>query len=224
MALDNFSIQVQQGQAYALLGPNGAGKTTFVKCLLGLVSCDSGELSILNEPTSSHLSRRRLAYLPEKFSFHQFYTVQGVLEFYAQMRGVEKDRLEGDIETALKQVKILELRHKKVRELSKGQLQRVGIASLLIGSPELLILDEPFSGIDPLGIKDLKGILNGLKQKGVTLFINSHILSEMEKICESMAILNQGKCLVSGNIKDLLRGKSLEDYFYNLVEESNSHS
>ena len=216
-ALENLSLNVNKGQTYALLGPNGAGKTTFVKALLGLVSCDSGEITINGKLVNDPQSRSLLAYLPEKFQFYSFDTPQKVLRFYARARNLQGSQINSQIDRALEQVVMTDNASKKLRQLSKGQMQRVGLATLLIGDPELLILDEPFSGLDPIGIKELRDIIQGLKEQGKTLFINSHILAEMEKICDSLAVLDNGHCLAQGDAHDLLKSQSLENFFYNLV-------
>jgi ABC-2 type transport system ATP-binding protein len=221
-ALENLSLSVNKGQTYALLGPNGAGKTTFVKALLGLVSYDSGEISINGRLVNDPQSRSLLAYLPEKFQFYSFDTPQKVLRFYARARNLPGTQINSQIDRALEQVVMTDNTTKKLSKLSKGQMQRVGLASLLIGDPGLLILDEPFSGLDPIGIKELRDIIRGLKEQGKTLFINSHILAEMEKICDSLAVLDNGHCLAQGDAHDLLNSQSLENFFYNLVRPENS--
>lgn len=221
-ALQNLGLSVHKGQTYALLGPNGAGKTTFVKALLGLVSYDSGEITINGRLVNDPRSRSVLAYLPEKFQFYSFDTPKKVLKFYARARNVPGPRAKSQIEKALEQVVMSDNASKKLAHLSKGQMQRVGLASLLIGDPELLILDEPFSGLDPVGIKELRDIIRGLKEQGKTLFINSHILAEMEKICDSFAILDNGYCLAQGEAQELLKSQSLENFFYQLVRPEKS--
>lgn len=217
IALEDLSLSVHKGQTYALLGPNGAGKTTFVKALLGLVTYDSGEITINGKLATDPRSRSILAYLPEKFQFYSFDTPEKVLRFYARARNVSGPQVQSQIDKALEQVVMSENAKKKLRQLSKGQMQRVGLASLLIGDPQLLILDEPFSGLDPVGIKELRDIIRALKEQGKTLFINSHILAEMEKICDSLAVLDHGHCLAQGEAADLLKSQSLENFFYQLV-------
>lgn len=221
-ALERVSLNVNKGQTYALLGPNGAGKTTFVKALLGLVSYDSGEILINGKVANDPHSRSSLAYLPEKFQFYSFDTPERVLRFYARARNVSGPQIKSQIEKALEQVMMTENSSKKLRQLSKGQMQRVGLATLLMGNPELLILDEPFSGIDPVGIKELRDIIRSLKEQGKTLFINSHILAEMEKICDSLAVLNHGECLAQGEASELLNSQSLENFFYRLIRPEKS--
>lgn len=212
-ALRSVSLKLEAGKSMALLGPNGAGKTTFIKSLLGLVNTDQGSLKIFDVKAPSPESRRHLAYLPEKFSFYPYYSVQGVVEFFADLYGRDR-KLVGP---ALERVGMGALTKRKLKTLSKGQMQRVGVANMLVSGARLFLLDEPFSGLDPIGMKELKDLFVELKNEGVTLFFNSHILSEMEKVTQEVAILNHGELLVHGELKSLLQGKSLEDYFYQLV-------
>lgn len=218
-ALNSLSLNVAEGNIFALLGPNGSGKTTFVKIVLGLVRPDSGKILINGIESTDETSRNGVAYLPEKFSFYPYYTIDGVVKFYGSMKGLTGEKLEEQCHKALKSLGIEDLVGKKVKECSKGQLQRTGIASMLMGDNNLLILDEPFSGLDPIAIKELKDLLGGLKDEGKTLFINSHILSEMEKLCDHAAILNKGECLAQGELPGMLNGKSLEDFFYEKVKQ-----
>ena len=215
-ALKNLSLKVEEGSAFALLGPNGAGKTTFVRSLLGLTRC-SGNIQLQGLDVFNKNARLGLAYLPEKFNFFSYYTVEAVLAFYGKMQGLDGNQLEESIAKALDSLNITELRKKKMDKLSKGQVQRTGLANLLMGDNKILILDEPFSGLDPIGIKDLKVLINKLKGEGKTIFINSHILSEMEQICDQVAILNKGDCLVQGSLSEVKGSKSLEDAFYDLI-------
>ncbi len=217
-ALDNVSFEIGEGQCFALLGPNGAGKTTFVKIMLGLQSPAGGSLFLFNEKAGLAKARSQIGYLPEKFSFYPYYKVKDTLEFHAAVSGLSKEESKDAVVQSLAKLKISELAQKKLSNLSKGQLQRVGIASLLVGNKKLLILDEPFSGLDPIGIRDLKELLRELKKSQITLFINSHILSEVEPLCDHFGILNLGKLLVVGEKNDLLKGKSLEDYFSEIVQ------
>lgn len=212
-ALRGVSLKLEEGRSLALLGPNGAGKTTFIKSLLGLVHHDSGTLKIFNQDAPSPDSRKNLAYLPEKFSFYPYYNVQGVVEFFADL--YQEDRKK--VGSALERVGMSGLSKRKMKTLSKGQMQRVGVANMLVSGAKLFLLDEPFSGLDPIGVKELKDLFVELKNDGVTLFFNSHILSEMEKVTEEVAILNHGQLLVHGELRKLVHNKSLEDFFYELV-------
>ncbi|MBY0415087.1 MAG: ABC transporter ATP-binding protein [Bdellovibrionales bacterium] len=220
-SLKNVSLTLKKGKIFSLLGPNGAGKTTLVKLMLNLLHSDSGNISINGHDVNDKNSRMGVAFIPEKFSFFPFYTAEGVLEFFGKMKGIEGDELKRQVKHALEELHISELAQRKLAKMSKGQVQRVGLASILIGNNDLIILDEPFSGLDPIGMRDLKEIIRKLKEQGKTLFINSHILLEMEQLCDEVAILNRGKLLFTGNVPEILETeKSLEDFFYRLVNES----
>lgn len=217
-SLHEVDLTVKEGQIFALLGPNGAGKTTLVKLILNLMHADHGEIKIHGIPSDESNSRFGVAFLPEKFSFFPYYTVRGVLEFFGTMKGLKGETLKQQIDSALHELNITELANRKLQSLSKGQVQRTGLASLLVGENNLLILDEPFSGLDPIGMRDLKDILKKLRSLGKTIFLNSHILSEMELICDDVAILNKGEILFKGSVQSIVdKGQSLEDFFYQLV-------
>lgn len=217
-ALSGVNLEISEGQCFALLGPNGAGKTTFVKIMLGLQTPSQGELKLFGANAGLAVTRRHVGYLPEKFSFYPYYKVRDTLGFYAAVAGVSAQNSESVIREAMARLKIAELANKKLSNLSKGQLQRVGLAALLLGEKKLMILDEPFSGLDPIGIKDLKELLREFKQQGKTLLINSHILSEVEPLCDHFGILDHGQLLVAGAKDSLLQGQSLEDFFASKVQ------
>lgn len=217
-SLRDISLNVEKGKIFSLLGPNGAGKTTLVKLMLNLMHSDSGSIEINGLNVNDKNSRMGIAFIPEKFSFFPFYTARGVLEFFGKMKGIEGAELTSQVNSALEELQISELANRKLSKMSKGQMQRVGLASILIGNNDLIVLDEPFSGLDPIGIRDLKEIIKKLKAQGKTMFINSHILLEMEQICDEIAILNKGKLLFAGSVKSVLeKEKSLDDFFYRTV-------
>ncbi|MBF0206480.1 MAG: ABC transporter ATP-binding protein [Oligoflexia bacterium] len=232
LALKNCNLHVKSGEVFALLGPNGAGKTTLVKSLLSLLHFDSGEILLDGQPHHQTALRSRISYLPERFTFYPYYTVEKVLAFVRSILKDAKDAKDGahteaeDLEQVLQKAGLLELRTRKVKTLSKGQLQRVGIAQLLIGAStgacaasRLFILDEPFSGLDPLGIRDLKRLIGELNQAGHTFFINSHILSEVEQVAGTMALMNRGEILVQGEINKLKQQRTLEDFFCQVITD-----
>lgn len=219
-SLRDISLNIQKGKIFSLLGPNGAGKTTLVKLMLNLMHSDSGSIEINGLNVNDKNSRMGVAFIPEKFSFFPFYTAKGVLEFFGKMKGIEGAELDSQVNSALEELQISELADRKLSKMSKGQMQRVGLASILIGNNDLIVLDEPFSGLDPIGIRDLKEIIKKLKAQGKTMFINSHILLEMEQICDEIAILNKGKLLFAGSVAEVLeKEKSLDDFFYRTVNE-----
>jgi ABC-type multidrug transport system ATPase subunit len=221
--LDGLDITVEEGQIFALLGPNGAGKTTFVKSLLGLVKPKSGTITINGIDSRSEQARQGLAYLPEKFSFYPYYKVYDVLKLYAKMQGLSGQELDDEIQKALKRVRMEDFANQRMKGLSKGQTQRIGIASTLLGPCRLLILDEPFSGLDPIGIRELKDLILDLNKEGKTIFINSHLLSEMEEVCDHLALINKGQVLAHGKIEDLTKDKGLEDFFIETVNNQGAN-
>lgn len=216
--LKNISLKVNKGDVFALVGQNGAGKTTLVKLILDLLRTKEGEIRLDGVISRSEESRAKVGFIPEKFSFFSFYTVEGVLYFFANSRGIEKEKQKAVVDDAIERMSLQEVRTRRLSTFSKGQVQRVGLATLLIGELDLFILDEPFSGLDPIGIKDLKELIRELKNAGKTVFINSHILLEMENLCDSYAILKNGELVGSGQIQDFKKiGMSFEDYFTKLV-------
>ena len=217
-SLTNINLSIGKGKIFSLLGPNGAGKTTLVKLMLNLLHSDSGKIEINGINVTAKNSRNGIAFLPEKFNFFPFYTAKGVLEFFGKMKGIEGEELKTQVENALQELNISELANRKLDKMSKGQVQRVGLASILIGNNDLIVLDEPFSGLDPIGIRDLKEIIRKQKELGKTMFINSHILLEMEQLCDELAILDKGKLLFTGTVESVLKEeKSLDDFFYKMV-------
>ncbi len=217
-ALKGFSISIENNSIFALLGPNGAGKTTFVKSLLGLVKLSGGSIKINGLDYQDVLARKNIAFLPEKFSFFPYYTVEAVLVFYAKIYNVKAGEIESRVNANLKRLGIEKIRKQVVKTLSKGQLQRAGIASLLMGDADFLIFDEPFSGLDPIGIKELKELFLELKNEGKTLFLNSHILGDVEQVADHIAIINDGQCLAQGPLQELKGQSSLEDFFYKTIK------
>ncbi len=215
-AIKGLSISVKKNSFFGLIGPNGAGKTTFLKGLLDLVPIDAGTYKIFSIDKNSACAREKVAFLPEKFTFYPYYTVYNTLKFYTNFRTVND--IEKTITSALTKLDILNLRDRKLSQLSKGQLQRVGIASLFIGEIDLFLIDEPFYGLDPIGIKDLKTIFAELIQQGKTIFINSHILSEIEQLCDEVAIMNNGIILEHSPMNTIKEKGGLENYFYKLIK------
>lgn len=213
-ALKGIDLSIDRGQIVGILGPNGAGKTTLIKAMLGLVRLDHGAIGIAGLRSGNSQCRNGLSYLPEKFSFYAYYQVEDVLDFYSRSHGGGGRK----IEEALEKVGIGELKKRKIHQLSKGQLQRVGIATMLVTDVDLYIVDEPFSGLDPIGIKEIKDIFVELKRLGKTLVINSHILSEIEKFCDRVAILHEGNLLDFLKVSSILEKGTLEDYFYQKIK------
>jgi len=218
LVLDNVNLSVPQGVVFALLGPNGAGKTTLLKSILGITRFKEGEIEIFGKKSNSYESHQSLAYFPEKFNFFPYFTVEGVLKFYGKMYGVSLQDLEQQIDKALDKVEIKVLKNRRITQISKGELQRVGIAAIILAQADFYIFDEPFYGLDPIGIKIIKNIFQDLASQNKTVFINSHILGEVEKIAKEIAIINKGQILYSGNVDAFINGRSLEDAFYSIIK------
>jgi ABC-type multidrug transport system ATPase subunit len=213
-SLKDVSLSIEQGKIFALLGLNGAGKTTLVKLILDILNPDNGSIKINGVDSKDNLSRMGVGFIPEKFSFFHYYSVYGALSFFGKMKGISAPDLHLQIEAALKEFNIEELKNKQLKTLSKGQMQRVGLCHLMIGDNQLLILDEPFSGLDPLGMRELKDFFKKQKILGKTIFLNSHILSEMELICDEVAIIHKGEIIVKKSVEEILKdNKNLEDFF-----------
>ncbi len=214
-ALKGVSLSVKQGEIFGLLGPNGAGKTTLIKILLGIAFADRGQALIFGMDSRTPQARRSVGYLPEDHQLPEYLRAWRALDFFAKLYGLQERR--SRIEELLHAVGIAERRNSKVREFSKGMRQRLGLAQALLPSPKLLILDEPTANLDPLGRKDVKDLLLRLKEQGATVFISSHVLTEIERVCDRVAILHRGQLLTEGTVDELTQEKSLEDVFVELV-------
>lgn len=207
-AVDGVSLQVQRGTTYGLLGPNGAGKTTFIKMLLSAVHPTSGSARVFGEDASRPTARRSIGYLPENHRFPTYFTGFGMLDFYAGLSGVDEATRRRRIPEVFFRVGLdRKWGDLRVGKYSKGMLQRLGLAQALIHEPQLLILDEPTDGVDPVGRREIREILRGLEERGVTIFINSHQLAEVELFCQEVAILRQGRLVLAGRVKELTLGK-----------------
>jgi ABC-2 type transport system ATP-binding protein len=205
-AVCDLTLRVPTGVKYGLLGPNGAGKTTFVKMLLSAVHPSAGSAWLFGRDIRLPESRRPVGYLPENHRFPTYLTGAGMLNFYGALSGLPSNERRKRIPGLLKLVGLSRWGSVRIRKYSKGMLQRLGLAQALIHHPKLLILDEPTDGVDPAGRREIHDILNRLTSKGVTIFINSHLLGEVESFCEYVAIMRQGKLVVEGKISELLAG------------------
>jgi len=206
-ALDGVSLQVPRGTIFGLLGPNGAGKTTFVKLLLSAVHPTQGHALIFGRNAGEPEARRPIGYLPENHRFPTYFTGAGMLDFYAALSGLDSGRRRRLIPEMLELVGLEQWGGVRLGKYSKGMLQRVGLAQALIHSPSMLILDEPTDGVDPVGRRHMREVLSRFEEKGVTIFINSHLLVEVELFCREVAILDKGKVALSGKLSDLRAGK-----------------
>jgi len=218
-ALQDFNLQVETGKIFSLLGPNGAGKTTLIKLLLGIVMPTRGTASILQQPISDHNIHQQIGYLPENHKFPDFLNPVQVLTYYGKMDGLTADQVKKKIPELLKLVKLEKWEKVKVKKFSKGMLQRLGLAQAMINDPQLLFLDEPTDGIDPVGRREVRDILLELKNKGKTIFLNSHLLSEVERMSDDIAILNNGKLVEQGKLEKFI---SVERQ-YHISVDSDDH-
>jgi ABC-2 type transport system ATP-binding protein len=206
-AIDGVSLQIRRGAVFGLLGPNGAGKTTFVKTLLSAVRPTRGTALIFGQDAGQPASRRPIGYLPENHRFPTYFTGAGMLDFYAALSGVESSSRKKLIPEQLDLVGLSQWADVRIRKYSKGMLQRLGLAQALIHSPTILILDEPTDGVDPVGRRHIREILGRCEERGVTIFVNSHLLAEVETLCREVAILHKGKVALAGKMQDLTAGK-----------------
>jgi len=205
-ALLGLTLEVPPGEIYGFLGPNGAGKTTTIKLLLGLIRPTGGRGTVLGHPLGTVEARRRVGFLPESPYFYEYLRGDELLHYYGALFGLA-DRVRRErVESLLRLVGLWDQRRLAVRKYSRGMLQRLGLAQALINDPDLVILDEPAGGLDPIGRREMRDILLGLRERGKTVFLSSHILAEVETVCDRVAILNRGDLVAVGRIGELLAG------------------
>jgi ABC-2 type transport system ATP-binding protein len=208
-ALKGVTLQVEKGEIYGLLGQNGAGKTTLVKVLLGITKRTAGEARLLGEPAGTVWVRKKVGYLPEDHRFPDYHTGYSLLDFYGALLGVPRRERHRRIPEALGLVGLKGRMHYKIRTYSKGMKQRVGIAQALLHEPDVIFLDEPTDGVDPVGRREIRAIMQRLKGEGKTIFLNSHLLGEVELICDRVAILQRGEMIREGDIATLTKQRGL---------------
>lgn len=221
-AVKNLSLQIQKGEVFGLLGPNGAGKTTTVKMLVGLMSPSSGSVQIFGKSPHEKIVRQRIGFFPENPYFYQYLTATEFLRMCADIFDIPASKAQKKIEEVLSLVHLQpEAWESKIHTYSKGMQQRLGLAQALINDPELIILDEPMSGLDPLGRAEVKEIILQLKKQGKTLFFNSHILADVEDLCTRVAIIDRGQNILEGTVAEVTKnGKhSLEQIFVRTISE-----
>jgi ABC-2 type transport system ATP-binding protein len=207
--LRGVSFTVTAGEIFGFLGPNGAGKTTTLKCALGLIFPDRGKIEIFGRHHLEAAAKRRVGYLPEQPYFYDYLTASEFLDFYGQLFLIKKAARKEKTAALLKQVGLERAADQPLRKFSRGMLQRVGLAQALINDPDLVLLDEPLGGLDPLGRKELRDIIARLKQEGKTVFLCSHILQDIEMICDRVAIVAGGRVISQGALQDLISEKVL---------------
>ncbi len=206
VAVQGLTLQVQQGEVFGFLGPNGAGKTTSIKMLLGLVAPTSGHASLLGKPLGDRGVRARIGFLPEHFRFHDWLTANEFLRLHGQLYGMDDRRLKQRAGELIDQVGLTPFQDKQLRTFSKGMLQRIGLAQALLNEPALVFLDEPTSGLDPVGRRLVRDIIRELRVRGTTVFLNSHLLSEIEITCDRVAFIKHGQVIRVSELKTLVDG------------------
>jgi ABC-2 type transport system ATP-binding protein len=208
-ALKGVSLKVERGEIFGLLGQNGAGKTTLIKILLGILSPTAGEASMLGERAGKTSVRKLIGYLPEDHRFPDYHTADSLLQLYGALLEMKSSRIKERADEVLDIVGLKGRRSSKIRTYSKGMKQRLGIAQAIMHEPEIIFLDEPTDGVDPVGRKEIRALLNELKAKGTTIFLNSHLLGEVELICDRVAILQSGEIVQQGDVATLTKQRGL---------------
>ena len=203
-ALDGLTLDVQPGEVFGFLGPNGAGKTTTLKLLMQLIYPTAGRAFILGRPVGDLDVRRRIGYLPENPYFYDYLTAEELLTYFAGLFGLSGEERRQRVSTLLDEVGLGAERRLQLRKFSKGMVQRVGIAQALVNRPELLFLDEPMSGLDPLGRRDIRALILRLRDQGTTIFFSSHILSDAETLCSRVAVLAGGRLAAAGRLSEMV--------------------
>ena len=206
-AVADLSLDVERGEVFGFLGPNGAGKTTAVKMLLGLISPTSGKGEVLGSLLGDYRSREKVGFLPEHFRFHDWLTAEEFLRLHGNLYKIPSQILTPRIAELLELVGLENHREKKLRAFSKGMLQRIGLAQALLNEPDLVFLDEPTSGLDPVGRRLVRDIIRDLRERGTTVFLNSHMLSEVEITCDRVAFIRQGEVLTTNSLQSLVEGE-----------------
>ncbi|MBN1566440.1 MAG: ABC transporter ATP-binding protein [Acidobacteria bacterium] len=204
-ALDNLCLEVREGEIFGFLGPNGAGKSTTIKLLMHLLHPTSGSARILGQPVDSVSMHQSIGYLPENPYFYDYLTPRELLTYVGRLFGLRRPSLSQKVDALIENVGLAQARNLQLRKFSKGMVQRIGIAQALINDPKMVFLDEPMSGLDPLGRMDVRRIITSLKARGVTVFFSSHILPDVEAICDRVAILNKGKLQEQGALEEILK-------------------
>ncbi len=206
VAVRSLTLHVEQGEVFGFLGPNGAGKTTSIKMLLGLVAPTSGRANLLGAPLNDRAVRARIGFLPEHFRFHDWLTAAEFLTLHGQLYRMEAARLRHRIDELLDVVGLAAFRNKQLKTFSKGMLQRIGLAQALLNDPALVFLDEPTSGLDPVGRRLVRDIIRDFRARGTTVFLNSHLLSEVEITCDRVAFIKHGEVLRVSELGSLVNG------------------
>ena len=220
-ALDSLDLAVKPGQVFGFLGPNGAGKTTAMHILLGFIETTSGEALLFGEDVRRSIARQRIGYLPEHPDTYRFLTGRELLRMTGRLFHLGGKQLAERVETALDTIGLTEAAGRRIATYSRGMMQRICLAQALINDPDLLILDEPTGGLDPIGRMEIRRIISDLRDRGKTVFFSSHELSEVELVCDTLAILCRGRIVAQGPADSLVKpGERLESYFMQVVRSA----
>jgi len=219
-ALAGLTMTIPRGDIFGFLGPNGAGKTTAVKLLLGLTPPTSGDAEVLGAPIGDRDALRRVGYLPELFRYQLWLTAREVLALHCELAGIDRAAWQREIEDALAIVGLSDRGSGRVGTFSKGMQQRLGLGVALLGAPDLVVLDEPTSALDPVGRHDVREIIRALGERGTTVFLNSHLLGEVEQVCDRVAIVDHGKVVAEGTLDQLLGGDTVRVRVVDLKREA----
>jgi ABC-2 type transport system ATP-binding protein len=206
-AVHDVSLEVDAGEIFGFLGPNGAGKTTTIKAAMGLIRPSGGKVRLFGRDHNDLSVRARVGFLPEQPYFYDYLKPREILDFYGRLYGIPAAQRRRRIDDLLERVGLADATNKTLRKFSKGMLQRVGLAQALIGEPELVVLDEPMSGLDPVGRKQVRDLMVSLKAEGKTVFFSSHILADIESICDRVAMVHRGRVVRTGRLHDLLQSE-----------------
>lgn len=212
LALDNLSLEVRRGEVFGFLGPNGSGKTTTVKLLLGLLFPSSGTAEVLGRSPGSVEANQRIGFLPEESYLYRFLNAEETLDFYGRLFKIPTVERRKRIDRLIRMVGLEEARQRQLKEYSKGMARRIGLAQALINDPEVVFLDEPTSGLDPIGNREIKDLIVDLKAQGKTIFMCSHLLADVEDVCDRIAILFLGKLEVVGKVSELLTEEGVVNF------------
>jgi len=212
VAVSDVSIQVEEGEVYGLLGPNGSGKSTILKILLGLVTPTRGKCRVFGEDSRDYRSHRDVGFLPENPYFYKYLTAEETLRFYGKLCGMKGKPLTNRIVELLELVGMQDARDRRVGGYSKGMLQRIGLAQALIQNPRLLVLDEPTAGVDPVGSRGIRDLIMNLKHMGKTVILTSHLLEQVQEVCDRVGIMARGKLVREGRLEDLVTVKGQTEY------------
>lgn len=206
-AVDNLSFHIKRGEVCGFLGPNGAGKTTTIMLLMGFLKPTSGTIRLLGQKPTHVGVKERIGFLPEESYFYKFFNADEILDYYGSLFNMDSNVKRSRIENLIDMVGLKEARKRRIREYSKGMQRRIGIAQALINDPEFIILDEPTSGLDPIGTREVKDLIVNLKKAGKTILMSSHLLADVQGVCDRIILLHQGKLIVEGPTREILSKK-----------------